>query len=225
MSAAVGGSRVIAIIGGTGPEGRGLALRLAAAGAMVIIGSRSAERGRAAAEQVRAALPLADVRGADNRSAAREGEILIVTVPYEGQKPTLEALREEARGKVVITTVVPLAVTKSGVAILDVDEGSAAEQAQALLPEAKVAAAFQTVSAAQLAALERPVEADVVVCSDDATARDTAMALAGAIPGVCALDGGPLRNARFLEQMTALLLVLGRRYKAHPSVRFTDIDT
>lgn len=224
MSPVAGEKRVIALIGGTGPEGRGLALRLAAAGETVIIGSRSAERARAAAERVRAALPHADVRGADNESAARESEILIVTVPYEGQKPTLEALREESRGKTVIITVVPLAVTKAGVVVLHPDEGSAAEQAQALLPESRVAAAFQTVSATQLAALERPVEADVVVCSDDAAARDTAMALAEAIPGVRALDGGPLRNARFLEHMTALLLVLGRRYKAHPSVRFTGID-
>ncbi|MDI6857775.1 MAG: NADPH-dependent F420 reductase [Dehalococcoidia bacterium] len=224
MSPVAGGKRVIAIIGGTGPEGRGLALRFAAAGESVIIGSRSAERGRAAAQKVRAALPHADVRGADNRSAAREGEIIVVTVPYEGQRPTLEALREESRGKVVITTVVPLAVTKAGVAVLGVDEGSAAEQAQTLLPEAGVAAAFQTVSATQLAALERPVEADVIACSDDAVARDTAIALAEAIPGVRALDGGPLRNARYLEHMTALLLVLGRRYRAHPSVRFTGID-
>jgi hypothetical protein len=217
------GDRVIALIGGTGPEGRGLALRFAAAGEKVIIGSRNRERGLAAAERVKALLPEGTVRGGDNRFAAQEGDILVVTVPYEGQKPTLEALREESRGKVVVTTVVPLTITRARIAICRVDEGSAAQQAQKALPEARVAAAFQTISAAQLAALDQPVDADVVVCSDDADARNTAMGLAEEIPGVRGLDGGPLENARYIEDMTALLLTLNRRYKAHSSVRFTGI--
>lgn len=191
----------------------------------MVIGSRSRERGLAAAGQVKSLVPEADVRGGDNAFAAREGRILIITVPYEGQKPTLEALREESRGKIVITTVVPLTLTGTGIAIRPVDEGSAAQQAQDLLPEARVAAAFQAVSAVELAALDQPVDADVVVCSDDADATNTVMALAEEIPGVRALDGGALRNARYLEEMTALLLILNRRYKAHSSVRFRGIQT
>jgi hypothetical protein len=224
MISAAKGTRVIALIGGTGPEGRGLALRFAAAGERVIIGSRTKERGAAAAEQIKALVPEADVRGGDNAFAAQEGQVLVITVPYEGQKPTLEALREDSRGKVVITTVVPLTVMRNEIALKGVDEGSAAEQAQQALPEARVAAAFQTVSAVELASLDQPVNADVVVCSDDADARSTAMELAEEIPGVRALDGGALRNARYLEQMTALLLLLNRRYRAHSSVRFTGIE-
>jgi NADPH-dependent F420 reductase len=214
---------VIALIGGTGPEGIGLALRLAQAGERIIIGSRSEARARAAADKIRARLPQADVRGAENAAAAREADVIIVTVPYEGQGQTLELLRDHIAAKVVIDAVVPLDLGRSRVSVLPVEEGSAAQQAQRLLPRARVAAAFQHINAERLADLEAPLDADVVVCSDDPDAKRTAMALAEKMKGVRALDGGGLANARYLEEMTVLLVTLSRIYNARAGVRFTGI--
>jgi 8-hydroxy-5-deazaflavin:NADPH oxidoreductase len=214
---------VIALIGGTGPEGMGLALRLAQAGERIIIGSRSEARARAAADTIRVRLPQADVRGAENAAAAREADVIIVTVPYEGQKETLELLRDHIAAKVVIDAVVPLDLGRSRVSVLPVEEGSAAQQAQRLLPRARVAAAFQHINAERLADLHAPLDADVVVCSDDPDAKRTAMALAEKMKGVRALDGGGLANARYLEEMTVLLVTLSRVYNARAGVRFTGI--
>ena len=214
---------MIALIGGTGPEGIGLALRLAQAGERIIIGSRSEARARAAADKIRARLPQADVRGAENAAAAQEADVIIVTVPCEGQEETLELLRDHIAAKVVIDTVVPLDLGRSRVSVLPVEEGSAAQQAQRLLPRARVAAAFQHINAERLADLDAPLDADVVVCSDDPDAKRTAMALAEKMKGVRALDGGGLANARYLEEMTALLVTLSRIYNARAGVRFTGI--
>jgi len=214
---------VIALIGGTGPEGMGLALRLAQAGERIIIGSRSEARARAAADKIRARLPHADIRGAENVTAAREAEVIIVTVPYEAHKETLESLRDHIAAKVVIDAVVPLELERGRVSVLPVDEGSAAQQAQRLLPQARVAAAFQHINAERLADLDASLDADVVVCSDDPDAKRTAMALAEKLKGVRALDGGGLANARYLEEITALLVTLSRIYKARAGVRFTGI--
>ena len=214
---------MIALIGGTGPEGMGLALRLAQAGERVIIGSRSEVRGRAAADKIKARLPHADVRGAENAAAAREAEAIIVTVPYEAHRETLESLRDHIAAKVLIDAVVPLELERGRVGVLPVDEGSVAQQAQRLLPQARVAAAFQHINAERLADLDAPLDADVVVCSDDLDAKRTAMALAEKIRGVRALDGGGLANARYLEEITALLVTLSRVYKARAGVRFTGI--
>ena len=214
---------MIALIGGTGPEGMGLALRLAQAGERIIIGSRSEARARAAADKISARLPEADVRGAENVTAAREAEVIIVTVPYEAHKETLESLRDHIAAKVVIDAVVPLELERGRVSVLPVDEGSAAQQAQRLLPQARVAAAFQHINAERLADLDASLDADVVVCSDDPDAKRTAMALAEKLKGVRALDGGGLANARYLEEITALLVTLSRIYKARAGVRFTGI--
>jgi len=214
---------VIGIVGGTGPEGIGLALRLAQAGERIIIGSRSEARGRAAADKIKACLPQADVRGAENAQAARESDVVIVTVPYEGHRETLELLRDHVAGKVVIDATVPLVLERRRVSVLPVDEGSVAQQAQGLLPQARVVAAFQTIPAAALADLESPIDADVVVCGDDPDAKQTAMVLAEKISGVRALDGGGLSNARFLEETTAIIITINRIYKTESSIRFTGI--
>ncbi len=214
---------MIGIVGGTGPEGIGLALRLAQAGERIIIGSRSEARGRAAADKIKARLPQADVRGAENAQAAREADLIIVTVPYEGHRETLELLRDHVAGKVVIDATVPLILERRRVSVLPVEEGSAAQQAQALLPQARVVAAFQTIPAAALADLETPIDADVVVCGDDSDAKQTAMVLAEKISGVRALDGGGLSNAHFLEETTAIIITINRIYKTESSIRFTGI--
>jgi NADPH-dependent F420 reductase len=214
---------MIAIIGGTGPEGKGLALRFAAAGEIVMIGSRYRERALAAAEDVRHRVPDAWVRGALNRRAAREADIIVLTVPFQAHSRILTSLREAARGKIVVDTVVPLAFGKRRIDVIPVEEGSAAEQAQRMLPESRVVAAFLNLSAVELADLDRPLDADVVVCSDNAAARNVTMALVDRIPGLRAVSGDGLANAHHLEEITALLLGLNRTNRAHTSIRITGI--
>lgn len=214
----------IAVLGGTGDEGLGLALRFAAAGQTVIVGSRSAERAQAAAHQIRAAVPGADASGAENTDAARDAELVFISVPYSAQRPTLEPLREIASGKLVVTVVAPLAFGKGGPHAIAVPEGSAAQEAQAILAESRVVSAFHNLSAHRLQQLGEPVECDVVVCGDDRDARRTVIDLAATIPGVRGIDGGPLAYSRYVEDLTALLLALNRRYKTEAGIRMTGID-
>ena len=214
---------MIALIGGTGPEGKGLALRFAAAGEIVMIGSRYKERAVAAAEEVRRCVPDAWVRGALNRRAAREADIIVLTVPFEGHARVLQSIRDSVRGKIVIDTVVPLAFGKGRIDVIPVEEGSAAQQAQSMLPDTRVVAAFQNLSAVELAALDRPLDADVVVCGDNAAARNVTITLINRIPGLRAVNGDGLANAHHLEEITALLLALNRIHRAHGSIKITGI--
>jgi NADPH-dependent F420 reductase len=214
---------MIALIGGTGPEGKGLALRFAAAGEIVMIGSRYKERAVAAAEEVRRLVPDAWMRGALNRRAAREADIIVLTVPFEGHARVLESLGEYLRGKILIDTVVPLIFEKGHISVQPVEEGSAAEQAQRMLPDTRVVAAFQNLSAVELVTLDRPLDADVVVCADNVAARNAVMALIDKIPGLRAVNGDGLANAHHLEEITALLLSLNRIHRSHASVKFTGI--
>jgi hypothetical protein len=214
---------MIALIGGTGPEGKGLALRFAAAGEIVMIGSRYRERALAAAEEVRRRVPDAWVRGALNRRAAREADIIVITVPFAGHARVLRMLRDHVAGKMVIDTVVPLAFGKGRIDVIPVEEGSAAEQAQHMLPHSRVAAAFLNLSASELAALDKPLDADVVVCADNVAARNATMALVNRIPGLRAINGDGLASARHLEEITALLLTLNRTHRAQTSIRITGI--
>ncbi|MFO7250975.1 MAG: NADPH-dependent F420 reductase [Actinomycetes bacterium] len=209
----------IGILGGTGDQGKGLARRFALAGHTVLIGSRSAERAEAAARELDVA-----VRGAENAVVAAEADVVIVAVPWEGHKATLEALREPLAGKIVIDCVNPIGFDAKGAYPLPVEEGSAAQQAQALLPESKVVAAFHHVSAVLLLdpKVER-IELDVLVLGDDRAATDTVQALAGRIPGVRGVYGGRLRNAGQIEAFTANLISINRRYKAHAGLRVTDV--
>jgi NADPH-dependent F420 reductase len=214
----------IAMLGGTGDEGLGLAMRFAAAGETLIIGSRSVERAGAAAEQVRAVVEGADVRGAENAVAAADADVVFIAVPYSAQRPTLEPLREALAGKLVVTVVVPLEFGKGGPRAVAVPEGSAAEEAQAILSESRVVSAFQNLSAHELLRIGSDVACDVVVCGAGRESRQEVMSLAGKIPGVRGIDGGPLAYSRYVEDLTALLLALNRRYKTESGIRITGVE-
>ncbi|GAB2908204.1 NADPH-dependent F420 reductase [Nonomuraea fastidiosa] len=209
----------IGILGGTGDQGKGLARRFALAGHPVLIGSRNAQRAQEAAESIGAG-----ASGGENADVARRADIVIVAVPYEGHKALLESLRDELAGKIVVDCVNPLGFDKKGAYALPVEEGSAAEQAAAVLPDSRVVAAFHHVSAVVLLDPEvEKVDLDVLVLGDDREATDTVQALAEAIPGVRGVYGGRLRNAHQVEALTANLISVNRRYKAHAGIRITDI--
>jgi len=213
----------IAFIGGTGPEGLGLAMRFAKAGEEVFIGSRSQERAAEAVAKVQAKLPNARVAGGLNAEACQAGDIIFVTVPYEGHKETLTALADLLDEKVLVDVVVPLQFGGHGVRALSVPEGSAAEQARALLPRAKVVSGFHHLDATLLQNVEKPMQGDVIVCSDHRSAKRRVMELAEKIEYLRAVDGGVLANARYLEQWTAMLLNINRIYKARTGVRIVGI--
>jgi 8-hydroxy-5-deazaflavin:NADPH oxidoreductase len=221
-------ARKIAILGGTGAEGTGLANRLARAGEHIVIGSRDAQRAQEAAARLREQIGSgAQVEGADNADAAAQCDVAVLTVPFSGQVALLKQLKGVWKpGTIVIDTTVPLAASVGGAAtrMLGVWQGSAAEAARELLPSGvSIAAAFQNLGA-ELLAGDAPVECDVLVCSDDERAKQVATGLAAKIAGVRALNGGKLENARIVESMTALLIGLNIRYKVHAAgFRFTGL--
>ncbi|MEU6058104.1 NADPH-dependent F420 reductase [Streptomyces sp. NPDC047097] len=210
---------VVGVLGGTGDQGRGLAYRFARAGQKVVIGSRSAERARAAAEELGHG-----VEGADNAECARRSDVVIIAVPWDGHGPTLTALREELAGKLVVDCVNPLGFDKKGAYALVPEEGSAAEQAAALLPGSRVTAAFHHLSAVLLQdpSVER-IDTDVMVLGEKRADTDTVQALAGLIPGMRGVFAGRLRNAHQVESLVANLISVNRRYKAHAGLRVTDV--
>ncbi|MEU9885367.1 NADPH-dependent F420 reductase [Sphaerisporangium sp. NPDC051011] len=215
------GGLSIGILGGTGDQGKGLAHRFAAAGHQVLIGSRSASRAQEAAASLGEGLPA---RGDENAAVAAEADVVIVAVPWDGHKALLESLRSELAGKIVVDCVNPLGFDKQGAFALDVEEGSAAQQAAAVLPDSRVVAAFHHVSAVLLLDPEvAEIDLDVLVLGDDREATDTVQALAARIPGVRGIYGGRLRNARQIEAFTANLISINRRYKAHAGIRVTDV--
>ena len=212
----------IGFIGGTGEEGMGLAYRLAKAGHACVIGSRNIEKARGAVAELLAkdaALPLMPATNAD---AAAAGDVVVVTTPYAAQEATLPPLAAALAGKLVVSTVVPMAFEGGRASLLDVPQGSAAQQEQALLPGATVVAAFQNLSAKKLLK-GGPLEADVVVCADDAGAKQRIMALAADIEGVRGVDGGPLANAKIVEGITVLLVAVNRNYKTQAGIRIAGI--
>ncbi len=221
-------SRKIAILGGTGAEGSGLAYRLAKAGEHVLIGSRDPARAQETARRLRERVgAIAQIEGMDNSSAAAVCEIAILTVPFSGAATLLKQLKNVWKpGTIVIDTTVPLAATVGGAAtrILGVWQGSAAEQTRELLPASvSLAAALQNLGA-ELLSGDALVECDVLVCSDDEKARQVASELVNKIPGARALNGGKLENARIVESLTALLIGLNMRYKVHGAgIRFTGL--
>ncbi|MFD9796940.1 NADPH-dependent F420 reductase [Streptomyces sp. NPDC059070] len=210
---------VVGVLGGTGDQGRGLAYRLARAGQKVIIGSRAAERARAAAEEIGLG-----VEGADNAECARRSDVVIVAVPWDGHARTLEALREELAGKLVVDCVNPLGFDKKGAYALKPEEGSAAEQAAALLPDSRVTAAFHHLSAVLLQdpSIEE-IDTDVMVLGESRADTDLVQALAARIPGMRGVFAGRLRGAHQVESLVANLISVNRRYKAHAGLRVTDV--
>lgn len=216
----------IGVLGGTGPLGGGLARRFAAAGVTVVVGSRDADKGARVAAEILADVPGAAVTGTDNAAAAAQADVLVVAVPYEGHADLLRSLAAALAGKIVVDAVNPLGFDAQGAYALEVPEGSAAQQAAVLLPDSRVTAAFHHVSAPLLLDLAVPaVELDVLVLGEgeDREATDTVQALAELIPGARGVYGGRLRNARQVEALTANLIAINRRYKAHAGIRVTDV--
>lgn len=217
--------KTIAVLGGTGDQGRGLARRFALAGHTVHIGSRSAERAaKAASELVEAEAARIRVHGVDNAEAAEQGDIVIVAVPWDGHRELLVALADRLAGKIVVDCVNPLGFDKKGPFALEVTEGSAAQQAAEVLPGSRVTAAFHHVSAKLLLDPEvAEVDLDVLVLGEDREATDVVRALAERIPGVRGVFGGRLRNAHQVEALTANLIAINRRYKTHAGIRITGL--
>lgn len=221
-------SRTVAVVGGTGPAGSGLAWRWVRAGETVIIGSRDPERAQKAAAKIAERVGAeAQVSGAENSAAVAAAEVVVLTVPFAGHATLLKQLKPAfKKGTILIDATVPLAAEVGGRATrtLGVWQGSAAQQAAELVPAGvAVAAAFQNLSADLLEG-EGPVDSDVIVCTDDPRAREVASELAERIPGVRAVNGGHLENARIVEQMTALLISINRNNRArHAGIRITGL--
>ncbi len=248
----------VAIVGGTGPEGRGLALRLAMAGHEVVIGSRDAGRAAEAASgllgnphpRIGDAHPLPGgeggeqgrldsrlrgndgsehgsdgllITGAANADAVSGADAVLLAVPFEGLRPTAEALRDALAGRLVVSIVAPVEFVDGQMRAVSVPEGSAGELTRDLLPESRVAAAFQNMSARDLLRANHALEGDVAVTADDESARRETMALAEAMPSLRAVDAGPLSNSRYVEELTALLVNLNRIHKAHSTIRFLGL--
>ncbi|MEU1598919.1 NADPH-dependent F420 reductase [Streptomyces sp. NPDC005708] len=218
-------NHTIAVVGGTGPQGKGLALHFARAGHKVAIGSRSAGRAEEAAAEIRARAGSAvDVLGLDNRGAVEAAEAVLIVVPWDGHKELVEALAPALAGKLVISCVNPLGFDKRGAYGLAVEDGSAAEQTQELVPDAVVVGAFHHLSAVSLWEAEGPLgHEDVLVVGDDKDAKEKVAALAATITGRPGIDGGALRLARQLEPLTAVLININRRYKTRSGVSVSGI--
>jgi NADPH-dependent F420 reductase len=214
----------IAVVGGTGPQGRGLAYRWARHGHRVVLGSRSAERAVAVAGEITERVPGATVSGATNAEAAGGAEVVVLAVPYDGHDDLVAALAEPLAGKVVISCVNPLGFDKQGPYGLDVPGGSAAETAASLLPTSRVVGAFHHVSAPSLwGSAEFLDHEDVLVCGDDAEAKEVAITLARAVTSRPGVDAGRLRIARQLEPWTAVLISINKRYKTRSGTSISGL--
>ena len=220
-------SEPIPIIGGTGALGAGLATRWAQAGAAVVIGSRSAERAGEAAAKVREAVPGAEVSGMENGEAAKQGEVVFLTVPFRAQSENLQNLRDHlSPGQLLVDCTVPLAAAVSGKATrtLGVWQGSAAQQAQEMVPDGvTVVAALHTVGAPTLADTEAELGEDILVCGDKKADKVRVARLVELIGGLRAVNAGPLEMARIVEQLTPMLISVNVRYKAHAGIRLTGL--
>jgi len=215
----------IAVVGGTGPQGKGLAYRFAKHGHTVVLGSRAAERAETAAEEIRARVPRASVSGAGNADAAAEADVVLLAVPYDGHDELVDDLAPVLEGKTVISCVNPLGFDKQGPYGLDVVNGSAAEAAASIVPEATVVGAFHHVSAVSLwGEAEYLDHEDVLVCGDDEEAKRVAIDLARAVTGRDGIDAGRLRLARQLEPLTAVLISINKRYKTRSGIAISGVQ-
>jgi 8-hydroxy-5-deazaflavin:NADPH oxidoreductase len=217
----------IAVIGGTGPQGKGLGYRFARHGHTVVLGSRSAERAESVAAEINERLDEPTVSGADNATALREADIALLAVPYDGHDELVASLADDLDGTIVVSCVNPLAFDKAGPhgRVVDAGEGSAAESAQRLAPGARVVGAFHHVSAVTLFGDRDYLDdEDVLVCGDDREAKDVVIELARSVTGRDGVDAGRLRLARQLEPLTAVLISINKRYKTHSGVRISGLD-
>jgi hypothetical protein len=218
----------VALIGGTGRLGPGLALRFSRAGVPVVIGSRdlarAEERARQLGERAAAAGGGEEIRGMANRDAADAGSLAFITVPYEAQAVLLPELAGPLVGKVVVSTVVPVRFEPGlGPVAVPVPEGSAADQAAVLLAGSRIVGGFHTVSSAHLSRLDRDLDEDVLLCGDDADAKAKVRQLAGVVQGLRVVDAGRLGNARYLEQLTVLLLSVNQLSHRTTGIRLTGL--
>lgn len=217
----------IPILGGTGALGHGLALRWARAGLPIVIGSRDAGRAVEAADKVRAAIPDAEVEGLENEAAAARGPIAFLTVPFRAQSESLNNLRDALEdGQLLVDCTVPTAAAVSGKATrtLGVWQGSAAEQAQEMAPDGvTVISSLHTVSAKLLGDLDTDLDEDILICGERRADKARVAALIERIPGLRAVNAGPLEAARIAEQLTPLLISINKRYKAHAGIRITGL--
>lgn len=215
---------MIALIGGTGPQGRALAYRFGRAGHDVVIASRAAERAEAVAAQI-ADRGVSTVSAALNAAAAETSDVVVLAVPYEGHRELVESLAGSLAGKIVVSCVNPLRFDALGPFGVEVPEGSAAEQAAALVPSARVVGAFHHLSAPTVWHHEGYLEdEDVLVCGDDPDAKAAVMELAATITGRPGVDAGALRLARYLEPLTAVLLSVNKRYKVRSGIKVSGIE-
>ena len=215
---------MLAILGGTGPEGKGLALRLAMAGETPIIGSRDAARGAATAEELAQSAPGVVIKGTDNAGAVAAADVVFLAFPYEGQRPVLEDLGAALKGKIVVSVIAPMKFERGkGASAVEVEAGSAAQEAQDMLPDSQVVAAFQNASAEELLDPSVTMEGDVIVCSDHLDAKKLVIGLADKINDLRGVDGGSLANAKYVEQLTPLLVNINRIYKIHAGIKIVGV--
>ena len=216
---------MLAFLGGTGPEGKGLALRLALAGESIVIGSRDGDRASAAAEELTDMINgHVSIEGTDNLNAAKQAEAIFLTVPYDAQRPLLEQLNQTLDGKIVINVIAPMTFERGvGASSVDVQAGSAAQEAQELLPNSFIVAAFQNVSAEELLDQAVNMEGDVIICSNNKEAKELAFDLTNKIPTLRPIDGGGLANSKYVEQITPLLVNINRIYKIHSGIHVVGI--
>jgi NADPH-dependent F420 reductase len=221
------GPSPVPILGGTGALGFGLALRLAGAGVPVVIGSRRLERAAESAEGLRDRLPGSDVEGLDNAEAATRGPVVVLSVPFRAHSESLTNLRGALRpGQTLVDATVPTAAAVSGRAtrLLGVPQGSAAQQAQEMLPPGvALVSAFHTVSGVALADLEHELDEDVLLCGDDPQAKRGVASLVSSVPGLRPVDGGRLEAARLVEGLAPLLISINSRHRTRAGVRITGL--
>lgn len=213
----------LAIIGGSGPEGRGLTLRFAMAGYPIVIGSRDAGKADEAAKgllEIKGGLPIT---GAANADAASEADWTLLSVPYDGLEATTKALAPHLSGKLVTSVVAPLAFEGGVAKAVAVPQGSAAELVAGLLPDSRVTSAFHNLSARDLLKPDMELDGDVVVCGNDEDGRAQTIELAASIKSLRGLDAGDLSNSRYVEDLTALLLNINKRYKAHSTIKLVGL--
>lgn len=215
----------VGFIGGTGPQGRGLAARLAQAGYKVLLGSRTEEGAAEGVGKILDAVSHFDVRGVDNATACRDSDVVVVVVPYAAQTATLVPLAPLIGNKVVVNCVNSLGFDVRGPYADPVAAGSAAEECQSILPEARVVGAWQNVSAVKLNRPREPVDVDVLLTGDDEAARDVVAELVEAIPGMRAVHAGPLRLSRPVEELTAVLIAVNKRYGLQAGIKIAGFPS
>ena len=216
---------MISIIGGTGPEGKGLGLRLAMAGEEVFIGSREESRGIEVAQQIKEIknVPSMSIDGGSNLKAAKIGDIIIISTPYNGHKQTLIDYASHLKNKIIIDVVVPLSFSKGKISTLPITEGSVAEEAQEILKDSFIVGAFHNVSAEDLLIPNKKMDCDVIVCSNNQDSKKTVIQLTEKILGLRGIDGGGLHNSKYVEDFTALLININKIYKTHSSIKISGI--